>query len=245
MREVEDKGQIVAQVGLHPCQVFDLGLGEYQKVSRLQETLQQARIDGNIPESVLVLQHYPVITLGKSGNRDNVLASEELLTEEGIPIEDSDRGGDVTFHNPGQLVAYLIFDLRALYGPTCSEIVYRYVRDIEEVVLRVLADFDLRGYRVPEHPGVWLDGGKVCGIGLNIRHGVSRHGLALNINNDLHMSSYMHSCGIRDVKTISMSQALERQLSVAEVSPFLLTHLSSVFNLAIERSVGLLPTASG
>jgi lipoate-protein ligase B len=243
MRETEGEEHSLAEASLHRCQVFDLGLQEYQETLHLQKTLQQARIDGTIPESVLVLQHYPVITLGKSGNRDNVIATEELLAEKGIPVADSDRGGDVTFHNPGQLVAYLIFDLSCIYGRPYREVIYKYVRDVEEVVLRVLADFDLVGYRVPEHPGVWLRGSKVCGIGLNIRHGVSSHGLALNVNNDLRISSYIYSCGIRDATAISMSQALGRQLAVAEVLPFLLTHLSDIFSLSIERGVQRLPAA--
>ena len=217
-----------------PCQVFDLGLREYQEAFQLQKTLQQARIAGSTVDSVLALQHYPVITLGKSGNKENLLVAEEFLAEERVAVVHSNRGGDVTFHNPGQLVVYLVFDLRSLYGATYYRSVYRYVRDLEEVTLRLLVGFGLVGHRVRGYPGVWLGNSKICAIGLNVSHWVTMHGFALNVNNDLQISSYIHPCGIRDKDVTSLSKVLQREITVEEALPLTLMHLSNVFNLDID-----------
>lgn len=216
-----------------PCQAFNLGVIKYQGAFQLQKRLQLARVNGNGKDRILILQHYPVITLGKSGNTENVTVTDEFLAQKGVTLVDSDRGGDVTFHNPGQLVVYPIFDLRVMYGSTYYRCIYQYVRDLEEVVLRLLSDFGIVGHRARGYPGVWVSDNKICAIGLNVSHWVTMHGFALNVNNDLQFGSYIHSCGIRGKRITSVSEVLHCEIMVDNIIPSLLENLSNVFNLDI------------
>jgi lipoic acid synthetase len=171
------------------------------------------------------LEHPPTITVGKSGTLDNVLISKEQLTGQRISLFFIDRGGDVTYHGPGQLVGYPIIDL----GQRGRDI-HHYVNDIEEVILRTLRDFSIDGNRDESHPGVWVKGEEIAAIGLSVRRWVSMHGFSLNINVDLNHFSFINPCGFQDRKATSMSRILNSDVSMKEVTNRLISHFCNIFN---------------
>jgi lipoyl(octanoyl) transferase len=214
--------------GRRACDLYDLGVVGYHEGFNLQKRLQKARIDGEIGDTILLLQHNPVITVGMSGNRGNIIASEDFLKEAGVEIVQSNRGGDITFHNQGQLVAYFIFHLTEM-----KLSVYQCVRALEEVVIRLLSHFGITASRDPSHPGVWVGNDKICALGLNVSHGVTMHGFALNVNNDLTIASYIYPCGIRDKGVVSMSKILSRVVAVEELIRPLFDDLEATLSIDI------------
>lgn len=210
------------------CWAYNLPTMDYSKAMNLQDQLVEARLDGRVPDLILLLQHPSVVTVGVSGSADNIVAPSEVLAEEGVKIFRSDRAGDVTYHGPGQLVGYLILDLEAkgMDVPT-------YVHDVEKVIIRTLADFSIKAER-DVHPGVWVDGRQICALGMYIKRMVTKHGFALNVDNDLRYFSYINPCGLRNVRVTSISKLLGRRVRVEEVAPLILAHSSRVFDLSIE-----------
>ncbi len=216
--------------GGSPCRAYDLGLVEYEQALRLQDNLLSARLASKIPDIVLLLQHPSIITIGASGSERNIIVPRELLAGEGIPVRHVDRGGDITCHNPGQLVGYLIFDLRSK-----REGLHQYVRHLEEVIIRTLDAFSVSARRDPQYPGVWAGKEKVCALGIRVRHWGTRHGFALNVNNDLKQFGYIKPCGIPDRQVTSISRLLGRDLALEEVTSCLIEQLGKVFNIDIRR----------
>lgn len=218
-------------------QAYDLGIIDYARALRLQEQLVKARIADEIPDTILFLQHFPVITLGTSGKDRNILFPRDLLKNEGMALFNTDRGGDITVHEPGQLVGYPIINLT-----TKGRDLHQYVRNLEEVVIRTLNDYSIESHRDPEYPGVWVDSEKVCAIGIRVSKWVTKHGFALNINNDLKCFSYINPCGITDKGVTSMSRLLSSELDIKNVMLKIIEHFSQVFDveIKIEESSGLL-----
>ena len=207
------------------CVVFKLGLMEYQEAYKLQRTLQFQRVEGEISDVLLLLEHPPTITIGKSGTLDNVLISQGRLAQQGISLFFIDRGGDVTYHGPGQLVGYPIVNL----GQRGKDL-HRYVNDLEEVMLRTLKDFSIDGDRDECHPGIWVNQEEIAAIGLNVRREVSMHGFALNINIDLEPFSFINPCGFSDRRATSMSKILGSDVLIGEVTKSLISHFCNVFD---------------
>jgi lipoic acid synthetase len=205
--------------------VLKLGLMEYQEAYKLQRTLHRQRVEGKISDVLLLLEHPPTITVGKSGTLDNVLIAGERLARQGISLFFIDRGGDVTYHGPGQLVGYPIVDL----GQRGKDL-HRYVNDLEEVMLRTLRDFSIDGDRDKCHPGVWVNEQEIAAIGLSLRNWVSMHGFALNINIDLEHFSFINPCGFSDRRATSMSKILGSQIPIQEATNSLISHFSNVFD---------------
>ena len=199
------------------CCAYHLGTVDYGDSYRLQKGLQQARSECLIGDTILLLDHPPVITLGRRGDNGNVLVPEAFLHEQGIEVFNTDRGGDVTFHNPGQIVAYFIVNIDSL-----GKSIHQYVRSLEEIVIQALADFQIEGERDEKHPGVWVGDKKVCAIGLQVSRGVSAHGFALNVNNDLAIASYIHPCGLSDRGVTSLFELLSRKVDIDTVIATLL-----------------------
>ncbi|MBN1830129.1 MAG: lipoyl(octanoyl) transferase LipB [Deltaproteobacteria bacterium] len=211
------------------CAVYHLGTVDYTTAYSLQQNLQEARIDGLIDDTILLLDHNPVITLGKSGNKNNVLVSQEYLkTQQGIDVLRTDRGGDVTFHNIGQIVAYFIVNIEDL-----GISVYQYVRSLEEIVIKTLEDFGITGDRDAQHPGVWVGNKKICAIGLNVTRGVSMHGFALNANNDLSITSYINPCGLHDRGVTSLRECLSQAVDMKTVVTSLLHKMDLILDVDI------------
>jgi lipoate-protein ligase B len=207
------------------CTVLELGLMEYQEAYELQKTLHRQRVEGKISDVLLLLEHPPTITVGKSGNLKNILFSRERLAQEGISLFFIDRGGDVTYHGPGQLVGYPIVDLERR-----GKDLHRYVNDLEEVMLRTLRDFSINGDRDESHPGVWVKNEEIAAIGLSVRRWVSMHGFALNINTDLNHFSFINPCGFTDRKATSMAKIINGDVSIKEVTNSLISHFCNIFD---------------
>jgi lipoic acid synthetase len=207
------------------CEIRDLGLMEYGEAWRLQRRLHRQRIEGKISDVLLLLEHPPTITIGRSGTLDNVLVSKERLAEEGISLFFIDRGGDVTYHGPGQIVGYPVLDLREK-----GRDIYQYVHNLEEVILRTLGDFSIDANRDNLHPGVWVNGDEIAAIGLSVKKWVSMHGFALNINTDLKYFSFIHPCGFSDRGATSMSKILGRNIPIEGVTKRLIYNFYDVFN---------------
>lgn len=221
-----------------PCQVLNLGIAPYEDALRLQANLQQDRAAGTGKDTIILLQHPPVLSLGKCGSRQDILVSDELLREKSISIVRTDRGGATAFHNPGQLVIYVILSLAAL-----NVSIYRFVRDLEDVVVRVLADFGIAGHTHQEYPGVWVAKDSICSVGLSVSDRVSMHGLALNVNNSLDLVTYMRPCGIWGKGVTTMAKVLQTNVTVDQVIPCLIKHFSRVFGLDIDYRLGYADTA--
>ena len=211
------------------CLVCDLGLVDYQKGLLLQERLLNSRKCGAISDVLLLLQHPSVFTMGRSGIVENIIVPEETLVKEGIPVFHTNRGGDITYHGPGQLVGYPILNLRE-NGLT----VHQYVWDLEEIAIRTLADFGIGGQRISGRRGVWVGKQKICALGLRISREVSMHGFALNVNTNLKYFTYIIPCGITGVSITSVSKLLGHEVEIGEIRENLLRHFSQVFRLTLE-----------
>lgn len=203
---------------------------EYGAAYRAQRVLWARRLTGAGEDALLLLEHPPTITIGKSGNVGNLRVSREELADRGISLFFTDRGGDITYHGPGQIVVYPILDLR-----NRGKDIHRYVHDLEEVGIRTLSDLSIRAGRDQRNIGVWVGGGKIAAIGIGIRRWVTMHGLALNVNPDLRHFSLINPCGIRDRGVTSISKVLGGDLSLDVVTERLLDRFSEVFDVSIEK----------
>jgi lipoyl(octanoyl) transferase len=209
-------------------EVRRLGLITYGDALELQAELVKQRRAGEIPDTLLLLEHPHVITLGSGSHDENVLVSPEERAERGIELFDTGRGGDVTYHGPGQLVGYPIFDLK----PDRQDL-HRYLRDIEEALIGVLADFGLRGGRKEGLTGVWVDDRKLAAIGVRVSSGwITSHGFALNVTTDLSFFGTIIPCGIRDHGVGSLARELGRPVGMAEVEASAVRWFERIFGRA-------------
>jgi lipoyl(octanoyl) transferase len=202
-----------------------LGLLAYADAHALQERLVEARKAGAVGDTVLLLEHPKVITLGRRASRDHVLLSGQALSQSGYELHETGRGGDVTFHGPGQLVVYPIVDLKP-----DREDVRRYVRDLEESMIRVCADYGLSARRIEGLNGTWIGERKVGAVGVRISQWVTMHGLALNVNTDLSSFSAIVPCGITDRGVTSLSHELQRPLALPDVEERTVRHLATLLD---------------
>ncbi len=209
------------------CRVYELGLVEYGEAYHLQRRLLEERAQGGIGDTLLLLEHPPVITLGTSGKLENILVSQQELSRRGISIFFTDRGGDVTYHGPGQLVGYPIIDLRG------SRDIRRYLYSLEEVLIRTLSHFYIKAGRDEAHPGVWVEGKEIASIGLKVKNWVTMHGFALNVDVDLEPFSLINPCGFADRGVTSISAFTSREVTVAEVAQMLLSTFAEVFGFKL------------
>lgn len=177
-----------------------------------------------IPDTLILLEHPHVYTLGRSGHAENILADESALAATSAAVRWVDRGGDVTYHGPGQLVGYPIVHLERLGRDT-----HQHVWRIEETLIRTLADFGVSGQRDPAYPGVWVGEAKIAAIGVRVAKWVSSHGFALNVSTDLSYFDNIIPCGIQGRGVTSLSQLLGRTVGRREVEEYLLDHFSEVF----------------
>ena len=195
----------------------------------MQKILHQERIEGHIPNVILFTEHNNTYTIGKAGGDDHLLASEVELAHGNVSVFKTDRGGDITYHGPGQIVCYLIIDLKNFYKD-----VHRYLRDLEEVVIRTLANYDLQGYREPDYTGVWVDGKKICAIGVKLSRWVTMHGFALNVNTDLSYFGRIIPCGIFHKGVTSLAEQIGKVNDLTEVKKVLAEKLTEVFQTEID-----------
>ena len=202
---------------------------EYREAWDLQHSLVVARKDVVVDRDiVLFLEHLPVFTLGRRGVLDGLMVSESFLEKEGIPVIHVERGGDITFHGPGQLVVYPIIDLKAL-GLGVAD----YVTALEEVMIRTAADFEVKAERNPINRGVWVANNKLGSIGVAVRRGVAYHGLALNVNTSLTPFSWIHPCGLSDIGMTSLVRELSREVSMSQVRACARHNVEFVFGVQL------------
>ena len=200
-----------------------LGLVPYPAAWALQNRLADARRAGLAPDTLILLEHPHTYTIGRSGTRDHVFLTEAELATRGIICLDVDRGGDVTYHGPGQLVGYPIFDL----GPQPD--VGRYLRNLEDCLIDTLADFGIAGGRLSGYTGVWIGDRKIAAIGVKVSQGVTTHGFALNVTTDLSLFTHILPCGISDKGVTSMAVELGRAPVMAGVGDRVVAHFSERF----------------
>jgi lipoyl(octanoyl) transferase len=205
-------------------EVRRLGRVPYADGLELQARLVRQRQAGEIPDTLLLLEHDPVFTIGRNGKLDNVLVAEDALKAQGFDVFETGRGGDVTFHGPGQVVGYPILDL----SPDRRD-VHRYVRDLEEVMIRACGAYGLPGSRVEGRTGCWIGDDKIGAIGVRISRWVTSHGFALNVNTDLSAFRLIVPCGISDRGVTSLQRLLGRPVEMDEVMDRLETELRAVF----------------
>jgi len=211
------------------CPVYDLGLMEYGRALVSQEKLHTARKNGGIPDVLLLVEHPPVITLGRHAVPGNIVTSLEILSKEGITVFHTGRGGDVTFHGPGQLVVYPILNLNE-NGLTVKSYVWR----LEEVMVRTLAALGIKGERIPDWRGVFVAGKKIGALGLRISGGVSMHGLALNVNTDLKYFNYIVPCGLKGVKSTSIAELKGQDIDMRALKEIIRAKFGDIFHFSCQ-----------
>jgi len=216
-------------------EVRHLGLVTYADALALQTALVEQRKAGAIPDQLLLLEHPPVITLGvKTRNdRSHVVASESTLREHGVEVVETGRGGDVTYHGPGQLVGYPIFDLKP---DRCD--VHRYVRDLEAVLIRAVERFGISAGRMPGLTGVWAGDDKLAAIGIRISRWVTSHGFALNVTTDLGHFDFIVPCGITDKGVTSLERLTGRSVEMEDVSAAVIEAFGEVFGAQVAEAIG-------
>ena len=243
---------------MNACSIVDLGLIAYAEAWELQKRVVAARKAGAIEDVLLFCEHPHVITLGRSGNRANLLASESVLRQKGVEFFETSRGGDITYHGPGQIVGYPILNLGAIR----RDVVW-YVRTLEEAMIRATADLGIAARREPGKTGLWVDADevadrskrdssgalgmtdqqaeKLAAIGVHISRWVTSHGFAYNVATDLRYFELIVPCGIADRKATSLEKLLGRRVSLEEIRPLLVKQVCEVFGLTVrtEEPAGL------
>ena len=213
------------------CYVLKLGILDYGKAYELQKRLLQEHLQGKGSNFLLLLQHNPVITIGRSGNKGNILVSKLALTAAGIETYEIERGGDVTYHGPGQLTGYPIIDLRK-----SRKDVHWYLRQLEEVIIRVLAEYGIAGQRMEGYTGVWVGNEKVAAIGIAVRRWITYHGFALNVYPDMSHFDMITPCGITDKGVTSLEQLLGYKVDMDGVADKTASVFAEVLNVDTVRS---------
>lgn len=196
----------------------------YRTALAMQEALVEARHQDRIVDCLMLLEHPPVITLGRSSHAEHILASADQLQTLNIVLEKTNRGGDVTLHSPGQLVGYPIIDLR----PRNRDI-HAVLRGVEETIIQTLSCWSVSGDRIPGLTGVWVNNRKIAAIGMHFRHWISMHGFALNVNNDLDLFRLIVPCGLHDRTVTSLQLETKTQLTPHDVQQPLIQAFASVF----------------
>jgi len=214
------------------CHVEQLGLVDYADGLNLQCEHVAARKAGVIPDTLLLLEHPHVYTLGRNAKKDNILFSIEQLAARGVQVFDIDRGGDVTYHGPGQLVGYPILDLTQHR----RDIAW-FMRSLEEVLIRATRDYGIEAGRLAGAPGAWVGNDKLAAMGVHISRWVTSHGFAFNVNTDLRYFDWIVPCGLRNKGVTSLQKLLGRPAEMSEVSERVVGHFGEVFNLEMIEEV--------
>src|SRR3989442_3393035 len=217
------------------CQMVDLGLMGYAEAWALQKRLVAARKAGAIEDVLLLCEHPHVITLGRNGKRQNLLVSEQVLRQKGVEFFETSRGGDITYHGPGQVVGYPVLNLGAIR----RDVVW-YVRMLEEAMIRATAEFGIAADRIAGKTGIWVQSGnteeKLGAIGVHISRWVTSHGLAYNVSTDLRYFDLIVPCGISDRKPTSLEKLMDRRVERAEAAPRIVKQFGGVFSSEMKET---------
>ena len=220
---------------MRTCQIVDLGLVGYAEAYALQKRIVAARKTEAIGDVLLLCEHPHVITQGRNGKREHLLASEHVLRQKGMEYYETSRGGDITYHGPGQIVGYPILNLGAIR----RDVVW-YVRTLEEAMIQATAEFGIKAERVAGKTGIWVRIGnteeKLAAIGVHISRWVTSHGFAYNVATDLRNFDLIVPCGIADRKATSLEKLLGRSVEEKEVSPRIAKHLGELLGLEMKEA---------
>ena len=203
----------------------DLDFIDYKEAWDLQKSTFELRHNKKLPDIIFLLEHPHTYTLGKTADKKNLIGSDDFLSENKISVYDIDRGGDITYHGPGQIVGYPIIDLNEWRNDT-----HKYLRALEEVIIRTCSYYNITGTRVPKYTGVWIDNRKIAAIGIKVSRWITMHGFAFNINTDLSLFSGIIPCGISDKEVTSLQKETGGKIDIQEVKSFLVKNFKEIFN---------------
>ena len=213
------------------CLAIPLGLLDYQAAYDLQRRLHAQVVAGELPDLLLLLEHPHVYTLGRRGQQSHILASDEALTQLGVETHFTDRGGETTYHGPGQLVGYPIVNLRRWGGG-----VRKYVETLEQVLIGTLSEFGITAHSEGKPTGVWVEDAKIAAIGVRVSRSVTMHGFALNVSPDLSFFDHIVPCGMPGARVTSMAQELGQEIAVSDVIPAISQAFGCNFGIDVESS---------
>ena len=211
----------------------DLESIDYKKAWDLQKNTFEMRHQKKVSDVLYLLEHPHTYTLGKTADKSHLISSQKFLSEKKISVYDIDRGGDITYHGPGQIVGYPIIDLNDWKNDT-----HKYLRALEEVIIRTCGDYDLQGIRDPKYTGVWIENRKIAAIGIKVSRWITMHGFAFNVNTDLSLFNGIVPCGIFDKGVTSLEKELGRQIEISEVKPKLLNYFKEIFEY---KKINIIP----
>ncbi|MHB8918623.1 MAG: lipoyl(octanoyl) transferase LipB [Desulfocucumaceae bacterium] len=209
---------------------LDAGFLDYPVSYRILHTLSRRRIAGFINDVLMLVEHSPTLTVGRSGGLQNIKVPREQLERQGIKVYEVDRGGNIPYHGPGQLVGYPVLDLKR-HGQD----IHRYIRQLEEVIIKSLAIYGIRAGRRENHPGVWVGGDKVAALGVAVKNWVTMHGFAFNISCNLDHFRMIVPCGITDGGVTSLARQLGKEPDFREVSRVVRDMFASVFDMELKK----------
>lgn len=210
----------------------DLDIIDYKEAWDLQYYLHQLRVDNQISDLLLLLEHPNTYTLGKTAHIENLIGGKEFLERNKISVYNIDRGGDITYHGPGQIVGYPIINLSEWYQDS-----HKYLRTLEEVLIKVCNDYNLDANRVEGYTGVWIDDRKIAAIGIKISRWVTMHGFAFNVNTNLELFNGIIPCGISDKSVTSLEKELGRKIPISEVKSKILQYFIDEFNYSSYKMI--------
>ncbi len=202
----------------------NLGFIDYKEAWDLQKETLNLRVKGKIPDVLYLLEHPNTYTLGKTADRKHLLGSRDYLLANKISVYDIDRGGDITYHGPGQIVGYPIINLSDWIKDT-----HKYLRSLEEIIIKTCAEYGISAGREPRYTGVWVDDRKIAAIGIKVSRWITMHGFAINVNTDLSFFSGIIPCGISDKNVTSISKEINDKIKIDEVKAKLITYFSRIF----------------
>lgn len=221
---------ISARIKAPACELLILDQLDYGEAVALQDSCSTAVANGSGSETFILLQHPHVITLGRGFHSENLLFTKEWLEQQGVAVEESGRGGDVTYHGPGQVVGYPILDI------SNQPDLHLYLRNLEQLMIDCLADFSIEAHREAGMTGVWVGREKIGAIGVRVSRWITSHGFALNVNTDLKYFDWIVPCGIREYGVTSMQKLLSREVPIADVHASLIRHFERIFDRKLEAS---------
>ena len=205
--------------------ILDLGLIDYEEAYKIQREMVARRKLGEIGDTLILAEHNSVFTFGRMGRRENLLVDEGYLQGRGIKVLNIDRGGDITFHGPGQLVVYPVIDLKEKWRD-----LHKYMRNLEEVAIKFLQRYSVQSERHPGKTGVWVGPKKIGSVGIGVDNWVTYHGLSINIKVDLDFFNMIYPCGLKGVTMVSLDRLVDKDVDMEEAKETILSVFDSVFN---------------